>query len=322
MPTHPYGVRALPWDPRHANAALFAEDAFRPRVRSGRQPLCVARGGDARALDRRLRGRPQPARKNWLVDELRPYPDQPAAWGDMVATLVDGPAPAPFSHCGLAAAGRRALRRCPRSPMRCCTSAPARRSSCGPPERWAALAGWLAARGITPVWSAAAARRTSSAPAIPTGRFASFAGRLDLAQLWRLLRAARELLVAPDTGVAHLARIVGAPTVALFGPGSAVIDGRRRLLARRALSRGDGRPVPVPRPAHPVPPRDRLGAPLRAHAGAMRRSRAACTRSIARRRDRCRDRARRASAMTARPDDRPDQSRRRRWAAPKSTPHS
>jgi ADP-heptose:LPS heptosyltransferase len=33
------------------------------------------------------------------------------------------------------------------------------------------------------------------------------------------------VLIAPDTGVAHLGRIVGVPTVTLFGPGSAVICG-------------------------------------------------------------------------------------------------
>jgi len=33
------------------------------------------------------------------------------------------------------------------------------------------------------------------------------------------------VLVAPDTGVAHLGRVVGVPTVALFGPGSALLCG-------------------------------------------------------------------------------------------------
>ena len=43
-------------------------------------------------------------------------------------------------------------------------------------------------------------------------------------QLWHLVANA-SLLVAPDTGVAHLGRLVGTPTVALFGPGSATISG-------------------------------------------------------------------------------------------------
>ena len=45
-----------------------------------------------------------------------------------------------------------------------------------------------------------------------------------MAQLWRLLAGAA-LLVAPDTGIAHLGRVVSVPTVALFGPGSALISG-------------------------------------------------------------------------------------------------
>jgi ADP-heptose:LPS heptosyltransferase len=58
----------------------------------------------------------------------------------------------------------------------------------------------------------------------PGRRFRSLAGQLDLRQLWHLLAGAR-VLVAPDTGVAHLGRVVGVPTVTLFGPGSALLCG-------------------------------------------------------------------------------------------------
>jgi hypothetical protein len=40
--------------------------------------------------------------------------------------------------------------------------------------------------------------------------------------MWHLLGGA-SLLVCPDTGIAHLGRIVGVPTVTLFGPGSATL---------------------------------------------------------------------------------------------------
>ena len=119
-------------------------------------------------------------------------------------SLVDGRRRAPYSHARLARAAGSRLRAAAAAATRCCTSARARRSSTGRRERWAALAGWLAARGIAPVWSAGAARsRDRRRAAIRAARYASFAGTLDLAQLWHLLRR-RALLVAPDTGIAHL----------------------------------------------------------------------------------------------------------------------
>ena len=58
----------------------------------------------------------------------------------------------------------------------------------------------------------------------PQHRFTSYAGKLDLPQLWRLLESA-SVLVVPDTGIAHLAKLTGTPTVCLFGPGSDVLFG-------------------------------------------------------------------------------------------------
>jgi ADP-heptose:LPS heptosyltransferase len=74
------------------------------------------------------------------------------------------------------------------------------------------------------VWSGGRGEEETVRACDPDSRFASLAGKLDLPQLWQLLAHAR-LVVAPDTGVAHLGRITGAPTVALFGPGSASICG-------------------------------------------------------------------------------------------------
>ena len=102
---------------------------------------------------------------------------------------------------------------------------------------------WLAARGIAPVWSAGAHEVAIVDAIDPQRRYASFAGRLDLAQLWHLLAGAR-LLVAPDTGVAHLGRIVGVPTVTLFGPGSALLCGAGDFWRDARVSRGDVEPFP------------------------------------------------------------------------------
>ena len=82
----------------------------------------------------------------------------------------------------------------------------------------------LEARQIVPVWSVGPGEAALLDAIAGTERHPRFAGTLRLDELWHLLSRAR-VLVAPDTGVAHLGRIVGTPTVALFGPGSAVICG-------------------------------------------------------------------------------------------------
>jgi ADP-heptose:LPS heptosyltransferase len=92
------------------------------------------------------------------------------------------------------------------------------------PMRWRKLAKCLAGQGITPVWSAGHGEAAIVRACDPEGRYRSFAGELALTQLWTLIAHAA-LLVAPDTGVAHLGRIIATPTVALFGPGSSTIAG-------------------------------------------------------------------------------------------------
>jgi ADP-heptose:LPS heptosyltransferase len=220
--THPYGVRALPWDPRHANEALFAESRFDLAFVPGDNRYAWL----AAAMHSRwivaFAGDPN-ERKNWPIDQLRPYSDQPSAWGDMVATLLDGPAPAPFVSSDWQAPLAKPFA-APAQPYAVLHVGASTPLKLWPAERWAALAQWLVARGIAPVWSAGRDEEDIIRACDPGRHYPSYAGQLDLSQLWRLFANAR-VLVAPDTGVAHLARVAGAPTVALFGPGSAVITG-------------------------------------------------------------------------------------------------
>ena len=220
--TRPYGVRALPFEPRESPSALFDEAPFDLAIVPGdnrfawlaaamRARWIVAFAGD------------RPAIKSWQVDEQMPYPDRPAAWGDLCAGLIDGAPPAPYRIGEWVPPAHRAfdLPAAPYAVLHVGASSPLKRWEAA---KWNALAAWLASRGVAPVWSAGA-NETDIVDAIdPERRYASCAGTLDLAQLWRLLAGA-QLLVAPDTGVAHLGRIVGVPTVALFGPGSALLCG-------------------------------------------------------------------------------------------------
>ena len=218
----PYGVRALAWDPRHPAPQLYAEAPFDVAYVPGdnryawlaaamRARWIVAFAGD------------RPVTKNWPIDALLPYPGAPGAWGDLVAALVDGPSPHPYALGEWTAPPATAFER-PRNPyavLHVGASSPLKQWL---PQRWLALADALAARGLMPVWSAGGGEEAVVRACDPQGRYPSFAGRLDLAQLWHLTAGAA-LVVAPDTGVAHLGRVVGVPTVALFGPGSALICG-------------------------------------------------------------------------------------------------
>jgi ADP-heptose:LPS heptosyltransferase len=218
----PYGVRALPFDPRDPSPALFDDGPFDVAFVPGdnrfawlaaamRARWIVAFAGD------------RPAVKNWQVDRQVPYSSKPGAWGDLVAELVEGAAPAPF-RTGEWPAPPHAPFEPPASRYAVLHVGASSPLKMWAPDRWLRLAQWLHARAVLPVWSAGPNETRLVELIDPDGRYMSFAGRVDLPQLWRLLEGAM-LLVAPDTGVAHLGRIVGVPTVTLFGPGSAVLCG-------------------------------------------------------------------------------------------------
>ncbi len=150
----PYGVEAMAFSP-HSPATA------RALVRQGEFDLAFVPGDNryswlaAAAGSRHIVAfaGDRPGWKSWPVDNQVPYPGEPAAWGDMVATLAAGAEPGayhagdwpeppcePFKKPG----GRYAV-------LHVGASTPLKQWQ---PERWLALAAALAARGIEPVWSA------------------------------------------------------------------------------------------------------------------------------------------------------------------------
>jgi ADP-heptose:LPS heptosyltransferase len=93
-----------------------------------------------------------------------------------------------------------------------------------PADRWAAVAGALAARGLPVAVTGSDAERELCAR-VRTGALAAgaradvsdVAGRLGLADLADVVASAR-LVLCGDTGVAHVATAFGTPSVVLFGP--------------------------------------------------------------------------------------------------------
>lgn len=217
----PYGVEPIPYDPHDAATlnGLFHRTGYDLALVPGDNRyswLAAAAGARwivAFADDR-------PAYKSWPVDEARAFPDRPMAWGDMAATLVDGPPPQPY-RAGDWPAPFFAEFEKPASPYVVAHVGAGSPLRLWPAQNWKALAAALEARGLEVVWSAGRGEEAL----VPENRQRSYAGKLDLAQMWHLLEGAAALITL-DTGIAHLAKLVGVPTVTLFGPGSPVLFGR------------------------------------------------------------------------------------------------
>lgn len=215
----PYGVEVLPFDPHRASTARHVMQSGPydlALVPGDNRSTWLAHAAGARwvaALDET--GNPLRTR---IADELLPWPAAPQALADIFASLggasggevfdsAQWPAPActPFEL--------------PASPYCVLHVGAGSRLRQWPLERWGHLAKSLVSQGFAPVWSGSAQEAGLIEQIDPAHQYGSTAGRLDLAQLWHLLKGAA-LLVVPDTGIAHLAKLTGTPTVCLFGPGA------------------------------------------------------------------------------------------------------
>jgi ADP-heptose:LPS heptosyltransferase len=220
----PYGLRAIGWNPREPSASpLWRERGFDLALVPGDNRFSwLALALDARWIVAFAGDRS--AQKSWPVDEVWRYPAAPAAWGDMVAGLIAGPAPAAYRVGDWPAPAAEPGVVLPSGPYAVLHVGASTELKRWEPARWAALAARFAAHGVEPVWSAGRGEEALVRACDSAARHRSFAGALSLPQLWQLLANA-SVLVCPDTGVAHLGRVVGTPTVALFGPGSATLAG-------------------------------------------------------------------------------------------------
>lgn len=92
------------------------------------------------------------------------------------------------------------------------------------PEKWFELASYLDSLGYQVVWTAGVSEKNLVTEIDTGNEFINLAGSCTLVEMAALIDGAK-LLVSPDTGIAHLSKLLKTPTVTLFGPGSELLCG-------------------------------------------------------------------------------------------------
>jgi len=221
----PYDVTVWPYHPRHFQtvAKMFEKDGFDLAIVPGNNRY----GWLAAALRSKwivAHAEDHPKLKSWLIDEQVPYPVSPQALGEIFADLIPGASPKPYSLSDWPAPDCDAFDM-PSKPYAVIHVGASTPLKFWEPDKWRTVADWLSGQSIEVVWSGGERETDVVQQVDPDRRHKSCAGQLKLNQLWRLISNA-SIFISPDTGVAHLARLIGAPSITLFGPGSASLFGR------------------------------------------------------------------------------------------------
>jgi len=219
----PYGVEPLGWNPRDFASIkqLFALPPFALVYRPGENRLSYL----ARAIGARwivgFAGE-YPAYKNVFVDEMRLYSSEPTAWCDTVAELVDGPRPKPYQSSDWPFMEETL----PLLPERFAVLHVGASSATKywPTSRWEAVAAYLRTSGLAIVWSCGPGEAALLEEIRQQPDDLAIFGSMSLPQM-RSLLARAQVGVCPDSGISHLMRVVGIPSITLYGPASALLVG-------------------------------------------------------------------------------------------------
>jgi hypothetical protein len=220
--TNPWGVKAYSFDLRHPHTV-------RSLLRHGGYDLALLPGDNryswlAQALGSKWIigfGGNSSWHKNLFIDEFRRWPSEAMALGDIFATLAQGPSPEPYTTDQWQTPQCQPFE-IPAEPFVVFHVGASSPLKLWAHDRWNTLALEIEAIGFKVVFTPGKGETPLVDKIDPKSHFQRL--DLDLAQMFKLLRQT-ELVVSPDTGIAHLARAAGAPSITLFGPGSSTAFG-------------------------------------------------------------------------------------------------
>lgn len=219
----PYGVSVYPYHPRDFSSLLGL-------LRLGEFDLAIV-PGDIRYtwLARALGGRcivafpeDKTSWKSWQIDHKINWALEPCTLADMFSALVDGQEPPPFSIDQWPILSTQLV--LPKKPfcvMHFSARNPLRR---WPASNWNEVAKTLREKGIGIVWSGGPGDNDLLAQFQIAPEDTIYVGTLNLPQLREVISEAN-LLITVETGIAHLCRTTGTPSVVIYGQGTPVLHG-------------------------------------------------------------------------------------------------
>jgi ADP-heptose:LPS heptosyltransferase len=221
---HPYGVTALPYNPQNKQSVkkLLTHQGFDLALIPGDNRYSwlayamgarwiVAFDGD------------RPAYKSWPVDEFKTYSKIPMSWADMNLVLIPGLLPSKYQLSDWIV--NEDFKDKPKGKYVVFHPGASSNIKFWKKENWHQVADYLKSRNIDVVWGGGANEPSLIQKMDPDRQYKSYAGALNLKEYWMLIKGAC-LLICPDTGIAHLGRQSGTPTISLYGPGSEVLCGQ------------------------------------------------------------------------------------------------
>lgn len=221
---NPYDIRAIAYSPKEAASLiqLIREDTYDLGIVIGdaRYSWAAFAAGTRWIV---THAGDYPAYKNWFVDELIPLPDRVTAMPDLMADLCSPDQRAQYSTTDWPIIDVATPK--PEAPYIVFHIGASSPLKLWPIDRWLSLGEALHNRGYPIVVTCGPGEEALLEPFQNHHAFTQLVpGTFSLLQMWTLIQQA-QLLISPDTGISHIAKLTNTPLVCLFGPGPAELVG-------------------------------------------------------------------------------------------------
>ncbi|WP_353685889.1 glycosyltransferase family 9 protein [Thermodesulfovibrio sp. 3462-1] len=169
-----------------------------------------------------------PRYKNWCFDELKSIPNIPQSWSDILTNLVEGIDPDPFNFKEWPQPSYKPFKMPPAKYVLLHIGAKSR-LKLWDNQKWKKIIEYLKQYHLKIALSCGPNEKEClNGIDINDPNIFLYPGNLDLVQMWELIKKAC-LLISVDNGIAHLSKIIGTPTICLFGPASAILFDKGRF---------------------------------------------------------------------------------------------